>query len=481
MEFFKEADVVVIGGGIVGTAILRELSKYDLRCLLVEKEPDVAVGTTKANSAICHAGFDAPTGTWKQKTNVRGNALYHQLQEELDLDIKWTGSLVVATNDEEIRHLQVLLERGRANGVSGLEILSREEVLAKEPNLVTAKAALWAPTAGVMWPFGCAVAFAQCAVQNGAQVICDCAVTGFVKEDGAVTVVNTTKGAIRTKVVINAAGVYAEEIAKLAGDDSFAITPRKGEYILFDKMAAPSLVYGAIFPCPNEKSKGIMICTTTHGNTFIGPNANEQASKEDTSVTPDGMNEVIAGARKLIPNLPMGASITEFAGLRAVSSTGDFILGASGVPGFINAAGIQSPGLAAAPAIAEVVAEAVSREMYLRKKTGWNGRLPKKPAFNRMTASEKQKMIEKNRLYGRVICRCETVTEGEIVDAIHQPVGARTVDGVKRRTRAGMGRCQGGFCGPRVTQILARELGIPVEKVLKERQGSELFYKKFEE
>ena len=481
MEFFKEADVVVIGGGIVGTAILRELSKYDLSCLLVEKEPDVAVGTTKANSAICHAGFDAPTGSWKQKTNVRGNALYHQLQEELDLDIKWTGSLVVATNDEEIKHLQVLLERGRANGVSGLEILSREEVLAKEPNLVTAKAALWAPTAGVMWPFGCAVAFAQCAVQNGAQVICDCAVTGFVKEDGAVTVVNTTKGAIRTKVVINAAGVYAEEIAKLAGDDSFTITPRKGEYILFDKMAAPSLVYGAIFPCPNEKSKGIMICTTTHGNTFIGPNANEQASKEDTSVTPDGMNEVIAGARKLIPNLPMGASITEFAGLRAVSSTGDFILGASGVPGFINAAGIQSPGLAAAPAIAEVVAEAVSREMYLRKKTGWNGRLPKKPAFNRMTASEKQKMIEKNRLYGRVICRCETVTEGEIVDAIHQPVGARTVDGVKRRTRAGMGRCQGGFCGPRVTQILARELGIPVEKVLKERQGSELFYKKFEE
>ena len=481
MEFFKEADVVVIGGGIVGTAILRELSKYDLRCLLVEKEPDVAVGTTKANSAICHAGFDAPTGTLKQKTNVRGNALYHQLQEELDLDIKWTGSLVVATNDEEVQHLQALLERGRANGVPGLEILSREEVLAKEPNRVTAKAALWAPTAGVMWPFGCAVAFAQCAVQNGAQVICDCAVTGFVKEDGAVTLVNTTKGAIRTKIVINAAGVYAEEIAKLAGDDSFIITPRKGEYILFDKMAASSLVYGAIFPCPNEKSKGIMICTTTHGNTFIGPNANEQTSKEDTSVTSDGMNEVIAGARKLIPNLPMGASITEFAGLRAVSSTGDFILGASGVPGFINAAGIQSPGLAAAPAIAEVVAEAVGREMYLRKKTDWNGRLPKKPVFNRMTASEKQKVIEKNKLYGRVICRCETVTEGEIVDAIRQPVGARTGDGVKRRTRAGMGRCQGGFCGPRVTQILARELGIPVEKVLKERQGSELFYKKFEE
>ena len=481
MNFFKETDVVVIGGGIIGTAILRELSKYDLQCLLVEKEPDVSTGTTKANSAVLHAGFDAPTGSWKQKTNVRGNALYHQLQEELDLDIKWTGSLVVATSEEEVRQLHKLLERGKANGVPGLQILTKTEVLEKEPNLTTAMAALWAPTAGVIWPFGCAVAFAQCAVQNGAEVIRNCAVTGFVKEDGAVTVVNTTKGAIRTKFVINAAGVYAEEIAKLAGDDSFTITPRKGEYILFDKTAASSLVYGVVFPCPNEKSKGILVCTTTHGNTFIGPNANEQANKEDTSVTPAGMDEIIAGARKLVPDLPMGSCITEFAGLRAVSDTGDFILGASQVPGFFNAAGIQSPGIAAAPAIAEVVVEALGKEMLLRKKTGWNGRLPKKVAFNRMTAAEKQAAIRKNPLYGRVICRCETVTEGEIVDAIHEPVGACTVDGVKRRTRAGMGRCQGGFCGPRVVQIIARESGIPVEQVLKERQGSELYFKKFSE
>ena len=481
MKFFKETDVVVIGGGIVGTAILRELSKYDLHCLLVEKEPDVSVGTTKANSAVLHAGFDAPTGSWKQKTNVRGNALYHQLQEELDLDIKWTGSMVVATDEEEVRQLHKLLERGKANGVPGLQILTKAEVLEKEPNLTTAVAALWAPTAGVIWPFGCAVAFARCALQNGAEVIRDCAVTGFVKEDGAVTVVNTTKGAIRTKFVINAAGVYAEEIAKLAGDDSFTITPRKGEYILFDKTAASSLVYGVVFPCPNEKSKGILVCTTTHGNTFIGPNANEQTSKEDTSVTPAGMDEIIAGARKLVPDLPMGACITEFAGLRAVSDTGDFILGASRVPGFYNAAGIQSPGIAAAPAIAEVVVESLGKEMLLRKNANWNGRLPKKVAFNRMTAAEKQAAIQKNPLYGRVICRCETVTEGEIVDAIREPAGACTVDGVKRRTRAGMGRCQGGFCGPRVVQIIARELGIPVEQVLKERQGSELYFKKFSE
>lgn len=479
MIFFKETDVVVIGGGIVGTAILRELSKYDLHCILLEKEPDLSTGTTKANSAVVHAGFDAPTGSWKQKTNVRGNELYHQLQEELDLDIKWTGSLVVATNGDEERQLQVLLERGNANGVPGLQILTKAEVLEKEPNLSTATAALWAPTAGVIWPFGCAVAFAQCAVQNGAEVIRDCAVSGFVKEDGAVTIVNTTKGAIRTKFVINAAGVYAEEIAKLAGDDSFTITPRKGEYILFDKTAASSLVYGIVFPCPNEKSKGILVCTTTHGNTFIGPNANEQPGKEDTAVTPAGMDEIITGARKLVPQLPMGACITEFAGLRAVADTGDFILGASKVPGFFNAAGIQSPGIAAAPAIAEVVVEALGKEMLLRKKVNWKGKLPKKTAFNRMTAAEKQAAIQKNPLYGRVICRCETVTEGEIVDVIHEPVGACTVDGIKRRTRAGMGRCQGGFCGPRVTQILARELGIPVEKVLKERQGSELYFRKF--
>ena len=478
MQFFRQTDVVVIGGGIVGTAILRELSKYELKCILVEKEPDIAAGTTKANSAICHAGFDAPTGSWKQKTNVRGNELYHQLQEELDLDLKWTGSLVVATTEAELQQLQVLLERGKANGVPGLAILSKEEVLQKEPNLTAALGALWAPTAGIMWPFGSAIAFARCAVQNGAEVIRNCGVTGFVKEDGAVTIVNTTKGPIRTRFVINAAGVYADEMAKLAGDDSFTVTPRKGEYILFDKTASSALVKGIVFPCPSEKSKGILICATTHGNTFIGPNAREQWSKEDTAVTPEGMEEIMAGARKLIPNLPMGASITGFAGLRAVSDTGDFILGPGKVPGFFNAAGIQSPGLTAAPAIAEVIAEALGEQVQLVKKQNWKASLPKKKMFSQMTDAEKKEAIAVNPLYGRVICRCETVTEGEIVDAIHEPVGAVTLDGVKRRTRAGMGRCQGGFCGPRVVQILARELNIPVEKVLKERQGSELYYKK---
>lgn len=480
MEFVKSADVVVIGGGIVGTAILRELSKYDLKCVLVEKEPDVALGTTKANSAILHAGFDAPTGSLKAITNVRGNKLYHELEKELDLDIKWTGSLVAATTDEEMETLQELLKRGHANGVEGLQILSKEEVLEQEPNLTTVKGALWAPSAGVCWPFGAAIAFAECAVQNGAEVIRDCRVLGFVKEDGKIVGVETSKGTIAAKYVVNAAGVYADEVAKLAGDDTFTITPRKGEYILFDKTACSSLVYGVVFPTPTKKSKGILVCTTTHGNTFIGPNANEMDSKEDLSVTAEGMNEIMTSARKLIPNLPMGAAITQFAGLRAVSSTGDFILGASDkVENLYNAAGMQSPGLTAAPAVGEMIVAEIARVSGAAKKADFKAALPKKKVFNHMTNTEKAEAISENNLFGRVICRCETITEGEIVEAINSPVGARTVDGVKRRTRAGMGRCQGGFCGPRVTQILARELNISIPEVLKERTDSNMFYEKY--
>ena len=479
MEFVKSADVVVIGGGIVGTAILRELSKYDLQCVLVEKEPDVSLGTTKANSAILHAGFDAPTGSLKAITNVRGNKLYHQLEKELDLDIKWTGSLVVATNDEEMATLQELMARGNANGVEGMQILSADEVLEQEPNLQNVKGALWAPSAGVCWPFGATVAFAECAVQNGAEVMCNTKVLGFVKEDGRIAGVETNKGVIKAKYVVNAAGVYADEIAKLAGDDSFTITARKGEYILFDKTACNNLVYGVVFPCPTKKSKGILVCTTTHGNTFIGPNANEQEDKNDLAVTMDGMNEIMTSARKLIANLPMGQVITQFAGLRAVSSTGDFIIGSSAVEGFFNAAGMQSPGLTAAPAVGELVANEIARVSGAAKKADFKAELPKKKAFLRMTRKEQAEAIQENNLYGRVICRCETITEGEIVEAINSPVGARTVDGVKRRTRAGMGRCQAGFCGPRVTQILARELNIPITEVLKERTDSHMFYEKY--
>lgn len=478
MDFFKQAEVVVIGGGIVGTAILRELSKYKLKAILIEKEHDVAMATTAANSAILHAGFDAPTGSFKAIMNVRGNELYHQLEEELNLDIKWIGSLVVATSDEELASVKELLVRGEANGVQGLKILNAEEVLAMEPNLQNVKGALWAPSAGVIWPFTACVSFAECGVQNGAEVLRNVECKGFIKEDGAITGVETNEGVIKTKYVINAAGIYSDVIAKMAGDDSFTISPRKGEYILFDKAVSGQLVNGVVFPTPTKKSKGILICTTTHGNVFIGPNANDQDDREDRAVTAQGMEEIIRAARKLIPELPLNRTITEFAGLRAVSSTGDFVLGASPVKGFYNAAGIQSPGLTSAPAIAEYVVEKLVEEAGYEKKTDFKAALPRRKPFLRMTDEERQELIKKNRLYGRVVCRCEMVTEGEIVDAIHSLVGATTVDSVKRRCRAGMGRCQGSFCGPTVALIIARELGIPVTEVMKGKGRSQLYYPK---
>ncbi|MBQ8682652.1 MAG: NAD(P)/FAD-dependent oxidoreductase [Selenomonadales bacterium] len=480
MGIFREADVVVIGGGITGAAILYELSKYNLNAILIEKEPDVAIGTTKANSAILHAGFDAKPGSLKAIMNARGNKLYHELKDDLNLDIDWLGSLVVATTDEQMETLKELLARGEENGIEGLTILPKEEVLRREPNLAdTVRGALWAPTAGVCWPFGLTVAFAECAIQNGAEVIRECKAEGFRLVDGAIDAIETNLGTIKTRYVINAAGIYADEISRLAGDDTFTIHPRKGEYILFDKMAYRHMVRGVVFPTPSKTSKGILVCTTTHGNTFIGPNAQDGEDKDDTAVTMQGMNEIINSARQLLPTIPLGSAITEFSGLRAVSSTGDFILGHSEkTAGLIHAAGIQSPGLTSAPAIAEYLVGLIAEKENLTKKENWNGVLPKKPIFHRMSTADQAALIEKNSLYGRVICRCETITEGEIVEAIQSPCGARTVDGVKRRTRAGMGRCQGGFCGPRVTQILARELNIPVSAVRKELVNSHLFYEK---
>ncbi|MCH4188534.1 MAG: NAD(P)/FAD-dependent oxidoreductase [Megasphaera sp.] len=478
----KQADVVVIGGGITGTAVLHELAKYNLRAVLLEREPELAAGTTKANSAILHAGFDAPAGSMKARMNVEGNAMYHELKDQLDLDIRWSGSFVAAVDDEQMAVLQDLKKRGEENGVPGLEIWDGAKVHEKEPNLSKdVKGALWAPTAGICWPFGMACAFAENAVINGAEVLRECEVKHIIVENGAVKAVETNQGTIETKYVINAAGVHADEISKLAGDDSFTIHPRKGEYILFDKTAQKDLVYTPIFPTPTKMGKGILVCPTTHGNVFVGPDAQDMDDdcKEDTAVTIPGMDEILSKSRHLVPNIPVGATITEFAGVRAVSSTGDFILGPSQMTkGLIQAAGIQSPGLTSAPAIAKYLVDPIVKATGASWKQDYKPGRPAQPCFRTMAAADQNALIAKDSRYGRVICRCETITEGEIVDAIHRPVGARTVDGVKRRTRAGMGRCQGGFCGPRVTQILSRELHIPITEVRKEMCNSYMFYNK---
>lgn len=351
------SDVVIIGGGIVGTAIARELSKYELDIVLLEKEPDIGMGTTKANSAILHAGFDAHPGTLKAKLNVRGNELYHQLCEELALNVKWTGSLVVATNDEEMKSVAELFNRGQINGVPGLAILTKNELLAKEPNLShDVWGALWAASAGIFLPFGAAISFAENAVKNGVKVMTESPVTSIEVQSGRITSVTIPTGKIITKYVINAAGLHSDDIAHLAGDDSFSIIPRKGEYILFDKNIN-NLVDTIIFPAPQKQSKGILVSPTVHGNLFIGPNAQDIADKTDLATTPIGLQEIITGAQRLVPTLPLNASITQFSGLRAAANNGEFIIRPSTVvQGFIHAAGIQSPGLTSAPAIAEMVA-----------------------------------------------------------------------------------------------------------------------------
>lgn len=480
MTQMQTADVVIIGGGITGTAIARELAKYELKVMLLEKENDIGVGTTKANSAILHAGFDAHPGSMKAAMNVRGNALYHQIADELGLDVKWTGSLVVAVNEEEMKVLAELEERGKKNGVPGLEIISREKLLAEEPNLSKdVLGALWAPSAGIFLPFGAALAFAQNAVKNGVEIVTECPVTEFIGDKGRITGVKTPQGVIHTQYVINAAGVHADDISRLAGDDSFHIKARKGEYILFDKKVS-NLIHNVLFPTPTKVSKGILVCPTVHGNIFIGPNAQDLDDKDDVATTPAGLEEIINGARRLVPNLPLGAVITQFSGLRAAADSGDFVIRPSDtVSGLIHAAGIQSPGLTSAPAVAERIAGLLKEAgLSMKVKADFNPVNPKRIPFRDLSYEEKEKCIAQNPLYGRVICRCETVTEAEIVGVIHEPCGAKTLDAVKRRTRAGMGRCQGGFCGPRVTAILARELNIPVTAVRKDALDSYLFYEK---
>jgi glycerol-3-phosphate dehydrogenase len=475
-----KSDVVIIGGGIVGTAIARELAKYKASVMLLEKDPDIGMGTTKANSAILHAGFDAHPGTLKALMNVRGNELYHQLAAELKLDVKWSGSLVVAMNDDEMKAVNELYARGQINGVPGLAVLKKTELLAKEPNLSpNVTGALWAPSAGIFLPFGAAISFAENAIKNGVKVLTESPVVSIEVEKDDVFVVKTPTCEIRANFIINAAGLYSDAIAHLAGDDSFIIAPRKGEYILFDKRAS-NIVNTVIFPAPTKQSKGILIAPTIHGNLFIGPNSQDIADKTDLATTAEGLNEIITGAQRLIPQLPLNAAITQFSGLRAVATEGDFIIRPSTiVKGLIHAAGIQSPGLTSAPAIAEKIVTLLQDcGLSLEPKENFISTNAAKVIFRELSNEQKQALIKKNSLYGRVICRCETITEGEILDAIHSPCGAKTIDGVKRRTRAGMGRCQGGFCGPRVTAILARELNVPITAIRKETAQSYLFFDK---
>lgn len=478
-------DVVVIGAGVIGAFIARELSRYNLKTCLLEKEVDVAVGTSSANSGIIHAGYDAKPGTLKARFNVRGNELMDRVSMELDVPFKRIGSLVLAFNKDDMKKIQDLYNRGQRNSVPNLEIFKKEQVKKMEPNVSDRViGALYAPTAGIVCPYELTLGAVENAVSNGVDLMLDCKVVDIRVEktkqqasDNApgVFYLHTTRGEIRSKRIVNAAGLYADFISSMVGQQTFSINPRKGEYMLLDKNQG-SRVGSVIFQPPSEMGKGILVTPTVDGNLLIGPNAQDVNDKEDYSTTSFGMNQVKAGALKSVPSIDMKYVITSFAGLRAVPSTGDFIISEKeDVKGFVNVAGIESPGLTSAPAIAEYVVSMLERSgMELRVNKSFNPFREPAVRFHKMDDLERVRVIKENCRYGRIVCRCEKVTEGEIVASIKRPAGARDLDGVKRRTRAGMGRCQGSFCTPRVAEILSRELKIPMERVTKKGKGSEL-------
>ena len=472
-------DVAVIGAGVVGSLITRELSKYNIKIALLERANDCAMGATKANSAIVHAGFDAVPGTLKAKLNVRGVELMKKVCSELHVPLKNNEALVVAFSDDEIPHLKELLERGVKNGVPDLRIVNREELVKLEPNIGdTAVGALVAPTSSIVCPYELTIAGVENAVTNGAEFLRNCEVKNIKKVDGDF-VLDTTLGDITATYVINAAGVHSGEIAALIGDDSIEIVVRHGDYYLLDKSQG-SLVSRTIFQCPTKMGKGVLVSPTVDGNLIVGPSAEDIDDGDDVSTTPVGLDKIYVNAIKSVPAVSLRNAITSFSGNRAHPTSDDFIIGSSKADkNFINAAGIESPGLSSAPAIAEMI-DGIINELSggFEKKENFDPIRPEPVRFRHMTTEERAKLIEKNKAYGRIVCRCETITEGEILDAIHAPAGARDVDGVKRRTRAGMGRCQGGFCGSKVVEILARELNVPMNEITKFGGESKIMYHK---
>lgn len=462
-------DVAVIGAGVVGALITRELSRYNIKIALVEKCNDMAMGTTKANSAIVHAGFDAVPGTLKAKLNVEGTAAMPELCETLHVPFKPIGSYVVAFSQEEVAHLEELKARGEKNGVPGLKIIDSKELHAEEPNLnENAVAALLAPTAGIVCPYELTIAATENAVTNGAEFIRNFEVKSINKNADNKFVLSNGNKTIEAKYVVNAAGVFCDKIASLIGDDSIEIISRKGEYMLMDR-AVGNKVKHVIFQCPTKMGKGILVTPTVDCNLLVGPSAIDIDDKDDCNTTSVGLDGVFKTALKSVPSLSTRDVITSFAGIRAHSTKDDFIIEPSEKDAnFINVAGIESPGLSSAPAIGTYVCKMIVNAMGgAEEKADFVSSRPAPVRFREMSTAERKAIIEKNSAYGRIICRCETITEGEILDAIHAPAGAVDVDGVKRRTRAGMGRCQGGFCGSKVVEILARELGQELDDITK--------------
>ncbi len=464
-------DVIIIGAGVTGCAVARELSRYNLKIKVLEKCSDVCEGTSKANSAIVHAGYDAKAGSLKAKLNIEGNRMMEKLAEELDFSYRRNGALVLCFREDERSNLEYLLENGVRNGVRGLKILEKEELKVMEPNVSKeAVAALYAPDSGIVCPFNLTIALAENAYTNGVEFRFNTEVLDIKKvqdRDGVYYHADTSQGGVDAGIIINAAGVYADRFHNMVSSRKLHIIPRKGEYCLLDKTVG-NYVEKTLFQLPGRYGKGVLVAPTVHGNLIIGPTASDISDKEGTNTTAPALSELIIKAAQSVETLPLNKVITSFAGLRAHEENDDFVIGeAEDAPGFIDIAGIESPGLTSAPAIGRLVTDLVLNIKAADLKPDFiNNRVGVKNLAS-ISAKEQEELINKNKAYANVICRCEMVTEGEILDAIHRPLGATTLDGIKRRTRAGSGRCQAGFCLPRTMEILARELETKVTDITK--------------
>lgn len=467
-------DVVIIGAGVSGSAAARELSRYEVKACVLEKEEDVCCGTSKANSGIVHAGYDAPTGSLKAQMNLRGNELMEPLAKELDIPFIRNGSLVICRSREDLPRLEALYERGVSNGVKGLRILSREEVLEKERNISEdVYAALYAPTGGIVCPFELNIALAENANVNGVEFYFRTEVKDIERYEEGYRLI-TNQGVFETKYVVNAAGVYADQFHNMVSAQKISITARRGDYCLLDKSAGAH-VKNTIFTLPGKFGKGILVAPTAHGNLILGPTAIDIQDKEGTNTTGEGLEQVMKNAGMNVKDLPMRQIITSFAGLRAHEDGDEFIIEEIfDAPGFIDCAGIESPGLTSCPAIGERIAGIIKEKMGLREKENFISERKGILKPETLSREERAALIRENPAYGNIICRCEMITEGEIVEAIRRPLGAKSLDGVKRRTRAGMGRCQAGFCSPRTMEILAREQKTDIRKITKSGGASYL-------
>ena len=471
-----QTDILIAGAGITGTSLARELSRYDVSVLVLDRGSDIAEGATKANSGIVHAGYDALPGTKKAYFNVRGSMMYETFCRELGVPYRRCGSFVIGFDDADRATLEVLLKRGVDNGVPGLRLLSGEQALRMEPSLnPDVRFVLDVPTGAIVSPYEMAFAMADDAAMNGAGFLFGQAVSGAeLNSDGKWMIETDSGGLYSCSVFINCAGASGAEIHNMISDTCLHMTHRRGQYYLLDR-AQTSPFSRTIFQCPSAMGKGVLVSPTVHGNVLIGPNAEDIQDPLDTATTADGLSFVLSMAARTWPGISVRTNITNFSGVRAHLDLDDFVIGpVSGAQGAFEAIGIESPGLSSAPAVAAFLSEKVAAYMGLQRKDAVIPYPVRMKPFHDMNDDERERAVRDDPQYGNIICRCETVTEAEIRQAIRRPVGARTIDGVKRRTRAGMGRCQGGFCCPRVAQILSEETGIPLNRITKNGGNSYL-------